>query len=62
MSKQICKQHFPITLFRQPIFTSKTYNHAATYNHTSADGNLRPSRVLSVRVSALNVRVNIMLW
>ena len=27
-------------LFRQPIFTSKTYNHTLTYNHASADGNL----------------------
>ena len=40
MFKQVCKQHFPIILFRQPIFTSKTYNHAVTYNHASADGNL----------------------
>ena len=41
MFEQLCKQNFPITLFRQPIFTSKTYNHAVTYNHTSADGNLQ---------------------
>ena len=41
MFKQLCKQHFPIILFRQPIFTSKTYIHAVTYNHASADGNLR---------------------
>ena len=39
MFKQLCKQHYPI-LFRQPIFTSKTYNHAVTYNSTSADDNL----------------------
>ena len=37
MFKQLCK-HFPITLhIRQPIFTWKTYNHAVTYNHASAD-------------------------
>ena len=41
MFKQLCKQHFPIILFRQPIFTSKTYSHAVTYNHASADGNLQ---------------------
>ena len=41
MFKQLCKQHFPIILFRQPTFTSKTYNHAVTYNHASADGNLQ---------------------
>ena len=41
MFKQLCKQHFPIILFRQPMFTSKTYNHAVTYNHASANGNLR---------------------
>ena len=28
MFKQLGKQHFPIILFRQPIFTSKTYSHA----------------------------------
>ena len=28
-------------LFRQPIFTPKTYNHAVTYNHASADDNLQ---------------------
>ena len=39
MFKQLCK-HFPLTLLiRQPIFTWKTYNHAVTYNHASADGN-----------------------
>ena len=27
MFKQLFKQHFPIMLFRQPIFTSKTYIH-----------------------------------
>ena len=37
MFKQLCKHN----LFRQPIFTPKTYNHAVTYNHASADGNLR---------------------
>ena len=31
----------PILLFRQPIFTSKTYNHAVTYNHAGAGGNLQ---------------------
>ena len=36
MFTQLCIQHFTITLFRQPIFTSKTYNHAVTYNHVSA--------------------------
>ena len=41
MFKQLCKQHFPIILFPQPIFTSKTYKQAVTYNHASADGNLR---------------------
>ena len=40
MFKQLCKQHFSIILFRQPIFTSKTYKHAVPYNHGSADGNL----------------------
>ena len=41
MFKQLCK-HFPLTLrIRQPIFTSKTYNHAVTYNHANADDNLR---------------------
>ena len=40
MFKQLCKQHFPIILFPQPIFTSKTYKHVVTYNHASADGNL----------------------
>ena len=40
MFKQLCKQYFPIILFRQPIFTSKTYSHAVTYNHASADSNL----------------------
>ena len=44
MFTQLCKQHFPIILFRQPIFTSKTYNHAVTYNHASADGNLQNFR------------------
>ena len=38
---QLCNQHSTIKLFRQPIFTSKTYNHAVNYNHVSADGNLR---------------------
>ena len=38
MFKQLCKQHLPIRLFRQPIFMSKTYNHAVTCNHASADG------------------------
>ena len=37
MFKQLCKHY----VFRQPIFTWKTYNHAVTYNHGSADGNLR---------------------
>ena len=41
MFTQLCKQHFTITLFQQPIFTSKTYNHAVTYNHASADDNLQ---------------------
>ena len=41
MFKQLCKQDFPITLCQQPIFTSKTYNYATTYNQASADGNLR---------------------
>ena len=41
MFKQLCKGHFTLTLFRQPIFTSKNYNHAVTYNHASADDNLR---------------------
>ena len=36
MFKQLCKHY----VFRQPIFTWKTYNHAVTYNHASADGNL----------------------
>ena len=36
----MCKQHFPIMLFRQPIFTWKTFNHTATYDHASADSNL----------------------
>ena len=41
MFKQL-RKHFPLTLrIRQPIFTSKTYNHAVTYNHASADGNLQ---------------------
>ena len=31
MFKQLCKQHFPIILFWQPIFKSKTYNHAVTF-------------------------------
>ena len=41
MFTQRCKQHFTITLFRQPIFTSKTYNHLVTYNRASAYDNLR---------------------
>ena len=40
MFRQLCKQHLPITLFGQPIFTSKTYNHAVTHNHASADDDL----------------------
>ena len=40
MFEQLCKQHFSIILFRQPIFTSKTYSHAVTYNYASTDGNL----------------------
>ena len=40
MFEQLCKQHFPIILFSQPIFMSKTYKYAVTYNHASADGNL----------------------
>ena len=39
--KQLCKQHFPAILFRQPIFKSNTYSHAVTSNHASADDNLR---------------------
>ena len=31
-------------LFWKSIFTSKTYNHAVTYIHTSADDNLRFNR------------------
>ena len=31
MFTQLCKQHFPIILFWQPIFKSKTYNHAVTF-------------------------------
>ena len=34
--KKLCKHR----LSRQPILTSKTYNHTVGYNHTSADGNL----------------------
>ena len=30
-----------IYVYRQPIFTSKTYNHAVTYNHPSADDHLQ---------------------
>ena len=41
MFKQLCKQRFPIILFPQPIFTSKTYKHEVTYNHASAGGNLQ---------------------
>ena len=41
MFTQLCKQHFTITLFRQPIFTLKTYNHPVTYNRASAYDNLR---------------------
>ena len=37
MLKQLCK-HF---LSLQPIFMSKTYNHAVTYNHARTDGNLQ---------------------
>ena len=40
MFKQLCKQHFVIISFPQPIFMSKTHKHAVTYNHASADGNL----------------------
>ena len=40
MFKYLCKQHFPIILFQQPIFTSNTYNHGVTCNHASADGKL----------------------
>ena len=35
LTKQLCKHH----LSRQHIFTTKTYNHAVTYNHVCADGN-----------------------
>ena len=38
MFKHLCKHHY---VSRQPIFTSKTYNHVVTYNHASADGNLQ---------------------
>lgn len=31
MFTQLCKQHFPLILFWQPIFKSKTYNHAVTF-------------------------------
>ena len=42
MLKQMRKQYFAIILFRQPIFTPNTYDHAVTYNnHASADGNLQ---------------------
>ena len=55
MFEQLCKQHFPMILFRQPIFTSKTYNHAVTYNHASADGNLQKTLVkLQKKVNQLN--------
>ena len=42
MFKQLCKHH----LSRQPIFTPKTYNHAVTYNHASADSNLQIKFIL----------------
>ena len=41
MFTQLCKQHLPIVLFRQPIFTSKIYNHVVTYDHASADDSLQ---------------------
>ena len=44
MFTQLCKQHFTVTLFWQPFFRSKTNNHVVTYNHASADDNLRKSR------------------
>ena len=44
MFKQPCKHN----LSRQPIFTPKTYNHAVSYNHARADGNLLIDLALKV--------------
>ena len=53
MFKQLCKQHFPIILFQQPIFTSKTYDHAVTYNQASAHVNLRILRHKTIPYGAV---------
>ena len=58
MFKQLCKQDFAIILFEQPIFTPKTYHHAVTYNHSSADVNL--NRISRRRCSAKRVFSNIL--
>ena len=47
MLKQLCKHH----LSRQLIFTSKTYNHAVTYNLRAFDSDLSVNLDILLRLS-----------